>query len=348
MSPIAHSRPWITEADHRAVSEVLASNMLAQGEEVQTLERTLADWVAAAGGVATTSGSAALVLALRALGVGAGDEVVLPTYVCRSVLEAVLAVEGVPVLCDVGEEWVTTAETAARYLTPRTKVIIAAHMYGIFADIKSISALGLPVIEDCAQAVDGHRQRTIQGDVAIFSFHPTKCLTSGEGGLATSANAATVECMRAIRDGISAKARARLFAPMSDIAAALGLSQLRRYPDMLSKRRNIADRYRRALEHVPAVSLNHEAFARSMFFRFPVRTAGGLQRCQQAFLDRGIHVRHGVDELLHRLMKHPDREYPISTELFHTTVSLPIYPALSTNEETSCVEGAAAIFSQFQ
>jgi len=345
MSPITHSKPWITDDDHRALSEVLASNMLAQGELCRALERKLADWVAAAGGVATGSGSAALVLALKALGVGAGDEVVLPSYVCRSVLEAVLAAEGVPVLCDVGEEWVITVESAARRLTPRTKAIIAAHMYGVFADTKAIGTLGIPVIEDCAQAVDGHRQRALQSDVAFFSFHPTKCLTSGEGGLAVSADADMVERMRAIRDGSVAEARARLFAPMSDLAAGLALSQLKRYPDMLSRRRSIAERYRAALNHIPSVSLNPGAFARSMFFRFPVRTGGGLQGCQQAFQDHGIHVRRGVDELLHRLMNCADNEYPISTELFCTTVSLPIYPALSASEESSCVENAAAIFS---
>ncbi|MBS0150356.1 MAG: DegT/DnrJ/EryC1/StrS aminotransferase family protein [Nitrospira sp.] len=345
MAVIVHSKPWITDDDHHALSEVLASNMLAQGELCRVLELKLAEWVAAVDGVATGSGSAALVLALKALGVGAGDEVILPSYICRSVLEAVITVKGVPVLCDVGKEWVMTAESVVCRLTSKTKAIIAAHMYGVFADIKSIAELGIPVIEDCAQAVEDCRQRPVHGEVAIFSFHPTKCLTSAEGGLVVSSDLGMAEKMREIRDGNVAEAKPRLFAPLSDLTAGLALSQLKRYPTMLARRRSIAERYLATLEHISSVSLNREAFANSMFFRFPVRTKGGLQSCQQAFLDRGIHVRRGVDMLLHRLIGLADREYPVSTELFHTTVSLPIYPALSVNEEASCVENAALIFS---
>src|SRR5882672_10925683 len=174
MVPVTHSRSWITDADKQAVASVLATGMLAQGALTRELERKLASWVRAVDGVAAGSGSAALVLALRAIGVRSGDEVILPTYVCRSVLEAVLAVEGQPILCDVGEDWVVVHDCVTKLVTPRTKAVIVPHMYGVFADVESFRSIGIPVIEDCAQAIDVDGSRSISGDVAVFSFHPTK------------------------------------------------------------------------------------------------------------------------------------------------------------------------------
>src|SRR6185295_3504020 len=99
------------------------------------------------------------------------------------------------------EDWVVTADDAARRRTSRTKAVIVPHMYGVFADLDSFRDLGVPLIEDYAQAIDAEGRRRLGGDVAIFSFHPTKCLTAGEGGVAVAADAATVERMRMLRDG---------------------------------------------------------------------------------------------------------------------------------------------------
>lgn len=345
MIPILHSKPWITDADKQAVADVLASNMLGQGTLTRQLELKLSSWVHAADGVAAGSGAAALVLALHGVGVRRGDEVILPTYVCPSVLEAVLTVEGVPVLCDVGEDWVITADNTARWITPNTKAIIVPHMYGVFADLESFRVLGLPVIEDCAQAVDDHGRRNLSADVAVFSFHPTKCLTSGEGGIAVSSDLRLAAEMRKLRDGSDTLRCGRLFSPLSDIAAGLALSQLQRYPDALARRKQIAHRYVDALEKCRPESLNRNALGRSMFFRFPIRIAGGVDSCQDAFSQHGIHVRRGINLLLHRSIGLADGEFPTSVRLFNSTVSLPIYPALTAEEESHCAEQATAIFS---
>lgn len=344
--PITHSKPWITEADKQAVAAVLASNMLAQGALTRELERGLSRWACAADGVATGSGSAALVLALRAVGVRRGDEVVLPTYVCPSVMEAVLTVEAAPILCDVGEDWVVTVDCAARRITPRTRAVIVPHMYGVFADVAAFRALGMPVIEDCAQAVghDGHR--ALAADVAVFSFHPTKCLTAGEGGMAVSARPEVVAALRALRDGAGSPDRGRLFSPLSDIAAGLALSQLRRYEEALDRRRQIARKYTESLMQVRPECLNRDALERSMFFRFPIHVDEGIDACKGAFLEHGIHVRRGVDALLHRSIGLADREFPVSVEHFRSTLSLPIYPALTADEEQHCADRAAAILTR--
>lgn len=344
-SAIPHSKPWLTASDVDAVIVVLKSNMIGQGALTRELEETLSRWVHAQDGVAVGSGSAALVLALHGAGVQRGDEVVLPTYVCPSVLEAVMTVGATPVLCDVGQDWVVTAECVRSRITSKTKAVIVAHMYGIFADVESFSDLGVTVIEDCAQAVDNGTRRRIAGDIAIFSLHPTKCLTSGEGGIAVSADPGKVSRMRAVRDGTGTLDSGRLFSPLSDLGAGLALSQLRRYAEALVRRRCIADAYTSAIESCRPESINRRAFAHSMFFRFPLLLEGGLETYSPLFLSRGIHVRRGVDRLLHRLLGLPDRQFPMATALFRSTVSLPIYPALTAAEQSYCVEHLTAVLS---
>jgi dTDP-4-amino-4,6-dideoxygalactose transaminase len=344
MKEIPHSKPWITEEDLRAVEAVLRSNLVAQAELTGLFEQTLADWVCGAGAVGTGSGSAAVVMGLTALGVRPGHEVVLPTYVCVSVLEAVLTVGAKPVLADVGKDWVMRCEEAAPLVTSNTRAIIIPHMYGVFADVPSFRPLGIPLLEDCAQGVDARGARHIEGDVAIFSFHPTKCLTSGEGGMAASNDASMVAKMRAFRDGDGKSLSARLFSPLSNVASALGLSQLARYHEMLEKRASMAAAYRRALMDLIPESLPNSSIP-TMHFRFPLKIRGGTDAYQAAFKKRGIHVRKGVDCLLHRVLGAGDMLFPRSVEHYNTTLSLPIYPALTDDERAHCLTSATEIFA---
>lgn len=347
MGLVFHSRPWITDEDISAVREVLETSMLGQGERVRCFEQRLAAWFNAKDGVAVGSGSAAIVLALRGLGVTHGDEVVMPTYVCRSVLEAVLTVGATPVLCDAGPEWVITPASAMRAMSVRTKAILVPHLYGLFADIESFCSLGVPIIEDCAQALDGEKRRSLRSDVAVFSFHPTKCLTAGEGGIAISSNTDVVKRMRMLRDGCGDGFHSRLFSPLSDLAAALALSQLNRYDQGLARRREIAAHYLSVIEATSPTVVSRATLERGMFFRFPVRIAGGAAACQDEFYALGVMVRKGVDALLHRGLGLSDTEFPVAVQHFATTVSLPIYPALTQTQEDSCVNAIRQVLPHF-
>lgn len=347
MEPITHSKPWITACDIAAVSGVLSSNMLAQGEMTDALEQRLAAWLNADGGVGVASGSAGIVLALHGLSVGAGDEVILPTYVCDSVLQAVLTVSAIPVLCDIGRDWVMTPADAKRVISSRTRAIIVPHLYGIFADVERFRELDLPIIEDCAQALDAAGLRSAAGDVTVLSFHPTKCLTSGEGGMAISSNANILDAMRAYRDGSDVGYQARLFSPLSDIAASLVMAQLDRYEVGLARRREIASAYFAAIESSCPSVLNKAALGNSMYFRLPLRVPGGVDACQQAFADYGVQVRKGVDTLLHRRVGQDDQFFLVAVELFDTTVSLPIYPALSRDQERRCVDAITQVLPRY-
>jgi UDP-4-amino-4-deoxy-L-arabinose-oxoglutarate aminotransferase len=320
--------------------------MLAQGERVRVFERQVSDWVGARGGVATGCGASALGLAIQALEIGAHDEVVVPSYVCRSVLEAVFAQNATAVLCDVGPDWTLTVGTVEPVLSGRTKAIIAPHMYGIFADIAGLKDLGVPVIEDCAQAIAGNGDRDIAGTIAVFSFHPTKCFTTGEGGMAVASEPAVVDRMRRLRDGDACAGSRRLFSPMSEMAAGLGISQLARYGEILRKRKNIASKYYDALTAAAPWVVNARALRDSMFFRFPVVVKGGVDSYARTFEQRGIIVRRGVDELLHRLIGHPDEDFPMSVQHYERTVSIPIYPAMSDEQIENCRIGLEEILGQ--
>lgn len=347
MKIIPHSKPWLKEEDFTALKEIFCSGMVGQGDKTKIFEQVLSQWVGIEnGGVAVGSGAAALVLALSALGVSAGDEVVFPTYVCPSVLEAVLSVEATPILCDVGANWIVTPENMANCINRNTKALIIPHMYGIFVDISSFRQFNIPIIEDCAQAIHYKGKRNIYGDIAMFSFHPTKCLTTGEGGMAISADPGLASLMRSIRDGDVYVNQGRLFSPMSDISASLGLSQLSRYEEALDRRMVIADKYISNLQKVIPDSIQHSAFENSMYFRFPILINGGLDFFQNAFALKKIHIRKGVDKLLHRFLKISDDNYKESVRLFDITLSLPIYPALTDEELSYCINSAVEIFSE--
>jgi UDP-4-amino-4-deoxy-L-arabinose-oxoglutarate aminotransferase len=236
-----------------------------------------------------------------------------------------------------------TPPDASRVLNSRTRALIVPHLYGLFADIDQFRSLGVPIIEDCAQAIDGPSKRPAKGDVAVVSFHPTKCLTSGEGGMAISSNPDVLKKMRAYRDGSNTTYQARYFSPLSDIAASLAMSQLDRYEEGLARRRAIATSYLAAIETCCPEVLNRFILGNGMFFRFPLRVPGGLDACQQAFSNLGVQVRKGVDALLHRGLGIPDHAFPIAVELFETTVTFPIYPALSLSDQLRCVEALSQV-----
>ena len=141
-----------------------------------------------------------------------------------------------------------------------------------------------------------------------------------------------IQKARLIRDGSELANTMRLIAPLSDIQAALGISQLKRYPNLLKRRREIAGKYLTTLAAISLKLVNYDAKASSMFFRLPLKVDGGLDKYQVSFFEKGIQIRRGVDKLLHRFMGLNDKNFPVSVELFNQTISIPIYPALSDDE----------------
>ena len=334
MTPILHSRPCITRQDTEAVARVLESGMIAEGGTVALFEEAASAYLGTRGGVATSSGTNALFLALKACEVGPGDEVVVPTYVCRSVRDAVLCAGATPVLCDVGDDWCMSAATVKPVLSAASKAIIVVHPFGIAADARPICALGVPVIEDCCQAfgasdADGMVGRA--GMMCVLSFHATKLLTTGEGGMVLSNDVSLLAKVRRLKNGSPNDGEVRWRQPMSDLQAALGLSQLSQYESFLERRRQIAHAYFAGLGDLP-VQLPTSVSDRSVFFRFPIRCGLDFAMLRARFEAEGVQVRQGVDTLLHGSEMNRANPFPVAERCYRETLSLPIYPALSDAE----------------
>jgi UDP-4-amino-4-deoxy-L-arabinose-oxoglutarate aminotransferase len=345
MRVIPHSKPWIDESDLRAVRDVMQSGMIAQGEQVREFEQEVARYVGCVGGIATASGTSAIVLALKGLLTAGHREVILPTYTCPSVLEAVLTVGAKPVVCDVGENWNMTPQTVGNCRSPRTGCIILVSTFGIANPVLPYRTFGVPIIEDCCQSfAPAATKDQGLGDARVFSFHATKCLTTGEGGVATSPNLQLLDTMRKLRDGGLSPGTLgyRVAAPMTDLQAALGRSQLARYDRFLHRRQQIARRYFDALKtdrfDQPWIIRDQ-----SMFFRFPVRWPVDFPSIGREFARRGIHVRKGVDVLLHRLLGLDRDRFPVAENLFEETLSIPIYPALTDDEQGEIIDACMEI-----
>jgi dTDP-3-amino-3,4,6-trideoxy-alpha-D-glucose transaminase len=199
-SPLAALR----EELRAAVAGVLDSGSYILGPEVEAFEREFAAYCGAAHAVGVANGTEAITIALRAMGVGPGDEVVVPSFTFYASAEAIPPTGATPVFCDIDPEtYCVSAETVRAALTPRTKAVIAVHLFGNVAPIAEIEALGVPVLEDAAQAAgsrsDAGRPGAL-GTAATFSFFPSKNLGCfGDGGMITTSDDAVAEQARVLR-----------------------------------------------------------------------------------------------------------------------------------------------------
>jgi UDP-4-amino-4-deoxy-L-arabinose-oxoglutarate aminotransferase len=333
---IKHSKPWITDADRAAVDGQLAAGMVAGLDTVKEFERALAQRLGVSGSITTCSGTAALVLCLKTLEIGSGkdDEVILPSYVCPTVMQAVATTGAKPVLCDSGEFWNATDETIVKHFTPRTKAIIAVNIFGISAGLASLKKYPYLIIEDHCQSFG--LKEPLYGAAAFYSFYGTKCLTTGEGGAAVFNDSDLLSRASKLRRDNAVPGR------LSDLQAALGLSQLSRYDQMLSRRKQIASRYlnelpKHVIHKVSAVA------SHSMFYRFPLCMNGDFDSISRNFAQHGINVGRAVSELLHRHVGQTDEDFPNAVESFNTTVSIPIYPVMSDDDVGKVIDAVKAI-----
>ncbi|MBI2058315.1 MAG: DegT/DnrJ/EryC1/StrS family aminotransferase [Nitrospirae bacterium] len=335
---IPHNQPWIGKEEADAVRRVILRRWPAPGPEVAAFERELASWIGkGCHGVALSSGSAALHLALQILGVGRGDEVIMPTYVCSALLNAAFYVGAKPVLVDVNDrDFNLTADHVEKKLRRRTKVVVVPHLFGFPAGIHAVRRLGVPVIEDCAQAIGaeiGGRRVGITGDISIFSFHATKMMTTGHGGMLVTRRKEWAEQARDLRDYDQRPTyKVRYNYAMTDVAAAVGRVQLRKLPEMIRRRRRAASLYLRAL---PLGSDTHGPFetagTRSTFYRYVLRAPSRrVDRLRKWLETRGVKTVVPIRrfELLHRYLGQDPAGFSQAEKVVETTLSIPVYPAL--------------------
>ena len=264
------SSPEITEADIEAVVSVLKTPRLSIGPKIVEFERAIADLSGhVAHGIAVNSGTTALHLCLRALGVGEGDEVILPSFTFIAAGNAILYERARPVFVDIEPCTLNLdPDKLERSITPKTRAILAVHTFGVPADMGPIMHIagkyGVPVIEDACEAIGArYRGQSVGGigHFGVFGFYPNKPITTGEGGMVVTRDSRMADIMRALRnqgrreqDGWLDHALLGYNYRISELNCALGLEQVKRIEDILDRRAAIARQYWEELQLIPGVT----------------------------------------------------------------------------------------------
>lgn len=372
------TRPYFTDAESAAVAEVLASGMLIQGARVAKFEELTASYLTALASppldgavhaIAVATGTHALELSVATIprgglrdGASAGDEVLVPTVTWPSPGHAVALAGATPVLVDVDEDtWCVDPSAAAPMVTKRTVAAIAIDQFGVPADVPALRAVVGPVdlLEDAACALGSTLHGVpcgLLGDTGIYSYHPRKVITTGEGGMVLTRDAARAAKLRALRNHgqstpgtfVCAGPNARL----SEMHAAIGVVQMAKLGDILARRRAMADEIRAAVplkwQRAPAGAVvNHQTLG----FVLPQPATGSLRDARDtlvtALRDAGVEASI-LSYALHRLPQFQQyavnrgRSFPVADRVVDGGVAVPLHPGMSPSDVAAVIDALRA------
>jgi dTDP-4-amino-4,6-dideoxygalactose transaminase len=325
------SQHSIDESDIQAVVSVLRSDTISRGNKTKGFEQAIADYVGAKYAVAFCNGTAALHAACFAVGIDKGDEVLTTplTFVASS--NAILYCGGRPVFVDIDDTHNINPELIKP--TPKTKAILAVDYAGLPCDIDELKKFGLPIIEDGCHALGaeykGRKVGSLSG-MTCFSFHPVKIITTGEGGMVTTDNPEYSNRLRVFRD--SGRIGGQMVALghnywMSDIQAALGISQLKKINRFLARRNQIAQRY---FKYFPIKMRNGHAFH---FYPIEIERRDTVYEVLKPLVNihyRPVHTQPYYVSLGYK------RDCPEAERFYERELSLPVYPSM-TNEQVEYI-----------
>src|SRR4051794_19820016 len=369
MTMIPVMKPWLGDEEAIAAAEAVASGWVAQGPRVADFEAAFADRVGAAYGVALSSCTTALHLAMHLLDVGPGDEVVVPSFSFIATTNCVRYVGADPVFADVAPATGNVpADTVEPVLTDRTRAVIVVHQGGVPADLDPLRRLchrrGVELVEDAACAAGStYRGAPIgtRSSLATWSFHPRKLLTTGEGGMLTTDDERLAIRARRLREhgmSVSAAERHARRQPviesylevgfnyrMTDIQAAVGLVQLTKLDDMIARRRRLAARYHDLLAGMSGLrAVAAPAWGTSNFQSFWVEVDDAFPLSRDGLLahlaERGVSARAGI------MAAHRQPPYahavrpgalPVTERLNDRTLILPLFHTLTAAEQDAVV-----------
>jgi perosamine synthetase len=360
--PVA--QPVLGPEEEAAVVEVLRSGHLSLGPRVPAFEQAFASRLGATCASAVSSGTAGLHLALRAVGVGDGDEVVTSPFSFVASANVMLFERARPVFADIDPVTLTLdADAAAAAVTDRTTAILPVHIFGWPADLEPLRRHGLPLVEDACEALGAqHADGTpvgATGDPAVFGFYANKQLTTGEGGLVTMGDPAMKERIDSERNQGRAPNmdwldhdRLGFNYRLSDIACAVGLAQLDRLDDMLAGRARVAGWYRQALAGIEGLTLPCEDHGGSKrgWFVFVVQLPHDVDRDATI---RGLRE-HGIQSkpylpAIHLMsfyrerFGHREGEFPVCEDVAARSVALPFFPRMTEGQVARVGEALRAV-----
>jgi len=364
------TKPSLTEEEARAPFESIKSGWVTQGPKVAEFEKAVAAYVGAKHGVATTSCTTGLHLALAAIGVGPGDEVIVPSFTFIASANAILYTGATVVFCEVDPRtYNADPSDIEKRITKRTKAIMPVDQIGLACDIGAINEIakrhGVDVIEDAAPAIGGtYRGRRVGSNAhqTVFSFHPRKVITTGEGGMILTDDDALADRARKLRAhgmSVSDLDRHKADRPiieeyqdlgfnyrMTDIQASIGLVQVRRLDELLGIRVAKATRYNAELAKIKGLEVPYTPpYATHTYQSYCVRLTkdGRLEReeLMSRLLKRGIATRRGV------MASHLEKVYrdrvgkvslPVTEEAARTTMLIPLFASMTHDEQSYVID----------
>lgn len=345
------TKPYISGREARAVKKVLKSGNLTQGSVSKNFENEISKFTKAQHAFVTSSATTGLQLALDALGVGIGDEVIIPDFSFPATANAVIKVGATPVCADINPKtYCIDIEDIQHRITPRTRAIMPVHAFGLCADMSGILEIAakfdVKVVEDAACAIGSmieNKQAGTFGDCGVFSFHPRKLVTTGEGGAIVTDNESLAERLSILRShgGIRRKYYFEYIDSgynfrLSDINSAIGIVQMNKLEEILEKRINRAERYTRLLNEIDGISVPEVPSGfRHTFQSYVIQL--GEQYDRDEIIGRMANM--GIETTLgtYSISSQPyfgkydqDPLHPVqnSVRAFSKTLTLPLYPSM--------------------